>query len=100
MDDQSKEPSPSLDSIEGGLFGALIGFHQKVMALLRGANLDDNDLDTAAERIHLLLGKANDEIERTQDLNIQPRLDAIYEEVRRLVEELSELPNQNCSRSP
>ena len=53
MDDQSNKPSdtPSLHSLEGGLFGALFGFHQKVMALLRAANLDDDKLDIAAERM-------------------------------------------------
>ena len=92
MDDQTSNPpdTPSLDSIEGGLFGALFGFHKKVMALLREANLDDDKLDIAAERIHLLMDRATEEIKRTSDLNIQPRLDSMYEEVQWLVEELSE----------
>jgi len=101
-DKQASKPpdSPSLGSIEGGLFGGLFGFHKKTMAMLRAANLDDDKLDIAAERISLLMGKANEEIERTHDLNIQPRLDAMYEEVKRLVDELSQSPNQNGSESP
>ena len=47
----NKPPSPSLDSIEGKLFGTLFGFHKKMMAMLRAANLDDDKLDIAAERI-------------------------------------------------
>jgi hypothetical protein len=102
MDDQTKQPrdKPNLALIEGGLFGALFGFHKKTMAMLRAANLDDDKLDIAAERISLLMDKASEEIERTHDLNIQPRLDAMYEEVKGLVDELSSSPNQNGSESP
>ena len=94
MDDQSNKPpdKPSLDFIEGGLFGALFGFHKKTMALLRAANLDDDKLDLAAEPMKLLMDKATDEIRHTNDLDIQGRLDSMYEEVMRMVEELAE-PN-------
>ena len=92
MDDQSNQPpdKPSLHSIEGGLFGALFGFHKEVMALLREADLDDEKLDIAAERIKLLTDKATDEIRHTKDLDIQGRLDSMYEEVKRMIEELAE----------
>lgn len=89
MDDQSNKPSPSLHSVEVDLFGALFGFHKKVMVLLRAANLGDEKLGIAGERIHFLMDKATEEIKRTHDLNIQPRLDSMYEEVQRMVEELS-----------
>lgn len=91
MDDEHNKPPdpPSLDSIEGGLFGALFEFHRKVMALLRAANLDDDKLGIAAERIKLLMAKVTEDIKVTHDLNIQPRLDSMYEEVRRLVDEFS-----------
>ena len=41
MDDQSNKPAdtPSLHALEGGLFGTIFGFHQKLMTLLRGAGL-------------------------------------------------------------
>jgi hypothetical protein len=92
MDDETNKPpdAPALHSFEGGLFGALFGFHKRVMALLRAANLDDGNVRIAGERIHLLIEKATEEIKRTRDLNIQPRLDSMYEEVQRLVDELSE----------
>ena len=90
MDDQTKKPSDTpLHSMEGGLFGALFGFHLKVMDLLRAANLADDKLDVAEERIRFLLGKATEDIKLTHDLNIQPRLDSMYEELKRLVDELS-----------
>jgi hypothetical protein len=92
MDEQTNEPpdKPKLASIEGGLFDALFGFHQKVMALLREADLDDDKLDIAAERIGTLMSIVTDEMKCTRDLNIQPRLDSMCEEVQRLVDELSQ----------
>ena len=102
MDDETNKlpDTPSLSSIEGNLFGALFGFHQKAMALLRAANLDDDKLDIAAERISLLMGKATDEIRHTKDLDIQGRLESMYEEVKGGVDELSSSPNQNGGESP
>jgi hypothetical protein len=101
-DEQASKPpdSPSLGSIEGGLFGGLFGFHKKTMAMLRAANLDDDKLDIAAERISLLMDKATDEIGRTGDLDIQGRLESMYEEVKGLVDELSSSSNQNGNVSP
>lgn len=93
MDDQTNKPAdtPSLHSVEGGLFGALFGFHQKTMTMLRAANLADDTLGVVSERISNLLDTITQEIKRTQDLTIQPRLDAMYEEVQRLVDELVKL---------
>ena len=93
MDDEHNKPlePPSLDSIEGGLFDAVIGFHEKVLALLRAANLDDDKWNIAAERIKLLMAKVTEDIKLTHDLNIQPRLDSMYEEVQRMVDEFSTL---------
>lgn len=60
------------------------------MGVLRAANLDDENVRIAGERIPLLMDKATEEIGQTKDLNVQPRLDSMYEEVQRMVEELSE----------
>ncbi len=91
MDDRDNTPiePPSLDSVEGGLFDAVFEFHKKVMTLLRAANLDDDKLGIAAERIKLLMAKVTEDIKLTHDLNIQPRLDSMYEEVQRMVDEFS-----------
>lgn len=91
-DDQTDEPrdNPSLDSIEGGLFGALFDFYENVMALLRGANLSDENVKVAGKRLHVLMKENSEHIKRTRDLNTQPRLDSMYEEVKRLVDDLAE----------
>jgi SAM-dependent methyltransferase len=60
------------------------------MALLRAANLDDENVRIAGERIHFLIENAIKEIKRTRELDIQPRLDSMYEEVQRLLNELPE----------
>jgi hypothetical protein len=92
MDDQSNKPSdsPSLGPIEGNLFGVLFGFHQKAMALLREADLDDDKLDGVADRIKQLLDGVTAEMTRTKDFNkLEGSLESAYEEVRRLVVERS-----------
>jgi hypothetical protein len=91
MDDRADKPpeTPRLDSLEGGLFGAVFGFHKKVMALLRAANLDDEKLDVAADRVKQLMSEVTDEIKRTGNFDIQDRLESAYEEIERLVAELS-----------
>jgi hypothetical protein len=74
MDDHANKPSSGLHSAEGNLFGAIFEFHNKVMALLRAARLDDEKLDIAAERIKSLMAKVTEDIKATRDLNVQPRL--------------------------
>jgi hypothetical protein len=44
-----------IHALEGNLFGTLLDFHEKVMALLRAAKLDDDKLDVASERIGSML---------------------------------------------
>ena len=58
MDDQtSTPPDTPIHALEGNLFGTIFGFHQKVMALLRAANLPDDKLGVASERISHLLDR-------------------------------------------
>ncbi len=80
---------PDLSSIEGDLFGALFGFYQKAMALLRQSSLDDDKLKMAGEAINQVFAKVTDEMKRTGNLNLTGPFEAGYEEIRRLVEELS-----------
>jgi hypothetical protein len=40
---------PDLSSVEGDLFGALLGFYEKAMALLRQSSLDEEKLKMAGE---------------------------------------------------
>ncbi len=89
IDPTSKPPGiPLIHALESNLFGAIFEFHKKVMALLRAANLPNDKLAVASERIDHLLRETTEEIKSIQDLNIQPRLDAMYEDVRRMVDEL------------
>ena len=91
MDDETNKlpDTPSLPSIEGNLFGALFEFHQKAMALLREADLNDDKLDGVANRIKQLLEEVTANVTRTRDFNLEGPLKSAYEEVKRLVDEFS-----------
>jgi len=90
-DDKTNKPPdpPSLPSVEGNLFGALFGFYQKAMALLREADLDDEKLDVAAERIGQVLEEVTANVTRTKDFNSKGPLESAYEEMKQLLDELS-----------
>ena len=91
MDEQTNQPpdKPSLASIEGDLFGALFGFHQRIITLLRQSNLDEGKLKLASKRINQLVEGVTAEMKGSKDLNLQDRLESVYEEVKRLVDDLS-----------
>jgi hypothetical protein len=80
---------PDLASVEGDLFGALFGFYDKAMTLLRQSSLDEEKLKMAGEAINQVFANVTDEMKRTRNLNLTGPLEAGYEEVCRLVEELS-----------
>jgi len=98
---KTNKPSgaPPIQWLDGDLFDALVGFHEKVIALLGAANLDDDKLGIAAERLKLLMAKSSDEIKRTRDLNVQRRMDSMFEEAKRLVDELSQSPKKDTAES-
>jgi len=88
-----KPPIPlSLASVEGGLLGALLVFHQRIMTLLRGSSLDEEKVKLVSERVMLLLDHATAEMKRSKDLDLQGRLESVYEQAKRLVDDLSK-PN-------
>jgi len=91
MPDQPQKPrlQTTLASVESDLLGAILAFHKKVMTLVRGASLDDEKITVVAARIKTLLDEAAAEVKQTQQLNIKKRLETAYEEVKRLVDELS-----------
>ena len=92
MDEQADSPqdNPDLRSLETDLVGTLFGFHERTMTLLRNSGLDDDKIKLVADRIGQLLREATTEMERTKNLDLSGPLVSAYEEVRRLVEELSE----------
>ena len=79
---------PSLASIEDNLFGALFGFHQRIVTLLRQSSLDEEKLKLVSKRIKQLLEGVTAEIRRSKDPRLQDRLESVYEEVKRLVDDL------------
>ena len=91
MTQQSPKPPspPTLASAEADWFGTLFGFHMKTMTLLRESSLDDEKMKVVADRINNLLDDATAELKRTQQMNIKERLEAAYDEVTRLVDELN-----------
>jgi hypothetical protein len=92
MDEKTDKPqdSPDLASFETDLFGAFFGFHRKAMDLLRNSGLDDGKMKLVADRISQLLDDATAEMKRTKNLDLSGPLESAYEEVKRMVEELSE----------
>jgi hypothetical protein len=78
-----------LAAVEADLFGTLIAFHKKTMTLVRESSLDDEKIKVVGDRIKTLLDNATAEMKATQQVNLTQRLDAAFDEVKRLVEELS-----------
>lgn len=92
--------NPPLASVEVDLFGVLFAFHKKVMTLLRAASLDDEKLKIVSDRIETLLGNATAEMKTTPQVNVAERLEAAYEEVKRLVDELSHHGDNDKQANP
>ena len=78
-----------LASVESNLFGSLAGFLLKVTKFIRDAELDGEGEQLAAERVGKLLAGVTDEVVRTKNIDIQHRLDAIYEEMQQVVKDLA-----------
>ena len=87
---EKRQDNPDLASFETDLFGALFGFHERTMTLLRNSGLDDDKIKLVADRIGQLLREATAEMKRTKNLDLSGPLVSAYEEVKRMVEELSE----------
>ena len=92
MDERSsKFPIESnLNNMEQDLFGVLFEFHKKTMDLLRNSGLDDDKRESVSKRIKQLLADATAEMKRTKNLNVSEFLDAAYEDVKNMVDELSD----------
>jgi hypothetical protein len=87
--DKRRPADLDLASAEGGLLGDLFGFHIKSMKLLRQSSLDDEKLTVVVDRIKSLLGDITAEIKRTKAFDMSGQLEAAYDEVERLVDELA-----------
>ena len=59
------------------------------MTLSRESSLNDDKLKVVSDRIKALLDDATADMKATQQPNVAERLEAAYEEAKRLVDELS-----------
>ena len=78
-----------LAAVEADLFGGIMEFHKRTMTLLRESSLDDEKLKLVGDRLKTLLDDATADMKATQQPNLSERLEAAYEEAKRLVDELS-----------
>ena len=83
-------PKTPLAEIEADLFGAIFGFHTKVMTLVRESSLDDEMLSVVTDRIKTLLDAVTFGLKGSQQVNVTKQLESAYDEVERLVNHLSE----------
>lgn len=92
VNQQTKQPQDktNLASFEADLFGAILGFYEKTITLLRQSSMDEENKKLAGERISQVLQKVTEEIRRSRDWRVAGRLEAAYEEVKRLVDELAD----------
>jgi ribosomal protein L11 methylase PrmA len=57
---------------------------------MRNSGLDDDKRESVSKRIEQLLEDATAEMKRTKNLSLSGLLDAAYEEVKSMVDELSD----------
>jgi hypothetical protein len=87
-----KPDNQPIASLEADLFGTLFAFHKKTVILLRESSLDDEKKKVVADRIKTLLDAAIADMKTTRQANVAERLEAAYQEAKRLVDELSNSP--------
>ena len=85
----AKDEQPSFASVEEDVFEALAGFQQRVVAMLRQSSLDDGTAKVLSRHIKLVIQDITAEMKGSRDFNLARRLESAYEEIRRLVEDLS-----------
>ena len=60
---------------------------------LRESSLNDEKRKLVADRINSLIDDVTAEMKPTQKMNLTERLEAVYGEVKKLIEELSGIPS-------
>ena len=84
-----KDDKPSFASAEEDIFEALAGFQQRVVTMLRQSALDDGTAKVLSRHIDSVIQKITDEMKGSRNFNLAERLEAAYEEIRHLAEDLS-----------
>ena len=80
---------PSLASAEEDIYEALAGFQQRVVTMLRQSSLDDGTTKVLARHIKSVIQEIINEMKGSRDFDLARRLESAYEEMERLVDDLS-----------
>jgi hypothetical protein len=83
------DDQPSFASVEEDIFEVFAGFQQRVVAMLRESSLDDGTVKVLSRHIKSVIQKITDEIRGSRNFNLAERLESAYEDLRRLVADLS-----------
>lgn len=86
---QKPQDKPNLASFEADALGALFRFYGRIVPLLRQPSLSEEKKNVVGEHICRLLQSVTEDMERSRDWHVAERLESAYEEVKRLVDELS-----------
>ncbi len=85
----AKDEKPSFASVEEDVFEALVGFQQRIVTMLRQSSLDDGTAKVLSRHIKSMIQNITDEMKGSRDFDLAGRLESAYEEIRRLVEDIS-----------
>jgi len=87
---KAKDGQPSFASAETEILEALARFKQRVVIMLRQSSLDDGTAKVLSRHIKSVIQEITDEMKGSRDFDLAERLESAYEEIRRLVEDLSQ----------
>lgn len=102
MEEQPKTSSvePSIASLEVDLFGTLLDYYQRIVALVRQAQLDQESTAAVHECFNSLLEEIRGDLQNKKSIDLKARLESVYEEVKRTMDELAsgggKQPGQNA----
>jgi hypothetical protein len=80
---------PSFALAEEDIFEALAGFQRRVVSMLRKSSLDEGTAKVLFRHVKFVIQNITDEMKRSRDFDLAGRLESAYEEIQRLVEDLS-----------
>lgn len=93
LDEPTTEPSDKpIASVEMNLLGSLLGFHLKIVKLLRESSLEKADLDRVSQRITQAMDSITTDIKNSGNLDLSGRLNTAYAEIEQLVADVSGTP--------
>jgi hypothetical protein len=84
-----KPTAPNLSFLETDLFGTLLEFNKKIVELLQQLAVDDEGKALANQRVESMINDITADIGRSQDFNLKNRLESVYDEMKRLLDEVA-----------